>query len=92
MKLAILSLCALASVAEAFQPTSMPLRTSSLAKASAGTSLRHAPRSGASLTKANMAMPIQVYTVATSLLLAFDPEGSKTDRMYDGVAATGNVE
>eukprot|EP00282_Hemiselmis_andersenii_P026654 CAMPEP_0169485530 /NCGR_PEP_ID=MMETSP1042-20121227/32338_1 /TAXON_ID=464988 /ORGANISM="Hemiselmis andersenii, Strain CCMP1180" /LENGTH=144 /DNA_ID=CAMNT_0009600631 /DNA_START=37 /DNA_END=471 /DNA_ORIENTATION=+ len=46
-------------------------------------------------TKASFDLPTPIYTIATNILLAdvgFDSAGSKTDRLYNGIPATGNVE
>mmetsp|Transcript_12726 Transcript_12726/g.32016 ORF Transcript_12726/g.32016 Transcript_12726/m.32016 type:complete len:146 (-) Transcript_12726:478-915(-) len=76
-------------LATAFSPPSaLRLATTSGRVASA----RPLRRAGVTSTKAVLDLPAPVYTAATSLLLAYDSDGSKTDSLYNGVPATGAVE
>jgi hypothetical protein len=74
--------------AECFTPTLrvLPLNAPPSAAKLQTRSLRIAPR--ASLSDGYYSLAAS----ATNLLVAFDAEGSKVDRLYNGIPATGAVE
>ena len=81
------------AVVGAFQaPPAVTLRST---VPSSSAAMRLSRRSGPTSTSMSMIPDVnmpQVYAAATQLLLAFDPDGSKTDSLYNGVPATGAVE
>mmetsp|Transcript_22539 Transcript_22539/g.56918 ORF Transcript_22539/g.56918 Transcript_22539/m.56918 type:complete len:146 (-) Transcript_22539:378-815(-) len=91
MKLSAVLILSCALCAGAFAPPStLPLAKGGISASSAR------PLRGLMATKATLHLPVPVYTIATNILLAttldgFDSDGSKTDNLYNGIPATGEV-
>lgn len=65
---------------------SMPLRQVTARSA------RPAQKSRVNTNMMNVDYHLAVAQISNALLLAADSDGSKTDRLYNGVPLTGNVE